>query len=118
MMNTEENTTDATDVTAVDTVTDAVTEQVVDTPEDPEEQPEQQPALADPEPKTYTSDDIDTLIAEAEQRGYLRGRNEQIDRLISTQRPMWQSSAHVSSLPADDTCVVILDNVRPSIWDL
>lgn len=72
---------------------------------------EQPPACADamqaPEPP-----DIDRLIAEAEHRGYMRGRNESIEQLM-----------HSVESPADDGVdrdrpseVLILNNLRESVW--
>lgn len=58
--------------------------------------------------------DIDRLIAEAELRGYMRGRNERIEQLM-----------HPVESPADDGVdpdpdrpseVLILNNLRESVW--
>lgn len=59
--------------------------------------------------------DIDALIAEAEERGYRRGRNEQIENLMGIPPEM-------SSEPDKETTVhpevLILNYFRPSIWDM
>lgn len=61
--------------------------------------------------------EIEALVAEAEERGYLRGRNESIERLmrrpgILEQEP-WQRDACGQS----ETEPMILNNPRVSIWD-
>lgn len=71
--------------------------------------PEQGADEADP--------DIATLIAEAEQRGYLRGRNEAASEMM--ERPaMWQpacpdSPAGRLTSAADS----FLSGLRPGVWD-
>jgi hypothetical protein len=61
--------------------------------------------------------EIEALVAEAEERGYLRGRNESIERLmrrpgILEQEP-WQREAYIQP----ETEPMILNNPRVSIWD-
>ena len=61
--------------------------------------------------------EIEALVAEAEERGYLRGRNESIERLmrrpgILEQEP-WQRETYVRP----ETEPMILNNPRVSIWD-
>ena len=61
--------------------------------------------------------EIEALVAEAEERGYLRGRNESIERLmrrpgILEQEP-WQREAYIQP----ETEPMILNNLRVSIWD-
>ncbi len=61
--------------------------------------------------------EIEALVAEAEERGYLRGRNESIERLmrrpgILEQEP-WQRETYVQP----ETEPMILNNPRVSIWD-
>ena len=60
---------------------------------------------------------ISALIAEAEQRGYLRGRNESIEALM--QRPGMMEHRDTGR-PQDpsDTEPMILGNRRPSIWEM
>lgn len=72
---------------------------------------EEPPACADAAQKPELPD-IDRLIAEAEHRGYMRGRNESIEQLM---RP--------AESPADDGInrdrpseVLILNNLRESVW--
>lgn len=70
-------------------------------------EPEQEPQPAQP--------DIDTLIREAEQRGYLRGRNEQIT--LAMQQPThWESPDSPATAEAEPV-PTILANMRRSVWD-
>lgn len=74
--------------------------------EPPAEEP-QATAVPSPEPP-----DIDRLIAEAEHRGYMRGRNESIEQLM---RPA-DAPADNSGEPDRRTEVLILNNLRESVW--
>lgn len=75
------------------------------------------------EPESETTQDVEAprgaelerLIAEAEERGYRRGRNESISRLM-------EHPAHVDpeldNMPGTgEPEILILANIRPSIWD-
>lgn len=67
--------------------------------------------------KMVNFSEIEALVAEAEERGYLRGRNESIERLmrrpgILEQEP-WQRETYVQP----ETEPMILNNPRVSIWD-
>lgn len=65
--------------------------------------------VSDTIPATQDPADLSRLLDEAEQRGYLRGRNEAITEQIS--RPgLWEE-------PDTSSRVTILDNLRPGIWD-
>lgn len=57
--------------------------------------------------------DIDTLVNEAEQRGYLRGRNEQID-VKMRELNQWQQSPD-NRKPTIET--TILNHPRRSVWE-
>lgn len=63
------------------------------------------------------SPDAETALAEAEQRGYLRGRNERIS--IEMERPsLWEdrnATAAVSDIATDGP--MILSSMSRSIWD-
>lgn len=67
-------------------------------------------------PAGPTTEEIEQMMAEAEQRGYLRGRNEQIEQLMEaptgyeTETP--GEGGHLQGEP------MILGNLKPSIWDL
>lgn len=55
-------------------------------------------------------------VSEAEQRGYTRGRNESIERLMA--RPgVFESLQDDGAVDADMSEVMILNNLRPSVWD-
>lgn len=77
-----------------------------ETPEaEPEEEAEAFDEAGEAAPgRTISEEEYAQAIAEAEQRGYLRGRNEQIDALME------------ESPEADG--VEILQHPRVSIWDL
>lgn len=64
------------------------------------------PADGDPE--------IARLIAEAEQRGYLRGRNEQIEATMMEQPDTAGSPQRDAS---EDSCPGFLSHIRPDFWD-
>ncbi len=71
--------------------------------------PEEAPAVPTPE-------EIEQMMAEAEQRGYLRGRNEQIEQLMEAptgyETETLGEGGHLQGEP------MILGNLKPSIWDL
>lgn len=61
--------------------------------------------------------DIDALIAEAEQRGYLRGRNESIAELMRRPAMMQTITPEPAPEPEPDNEPMILRHRRISIWD-
>lgn len=79
-----------------------------------------EPAAA-PEPAATQEEipDIEARLAEAEQRGYLRGRNERIEALMKEpgiferQPPAGVAAPELNS----DSSPMILNNPRISIWD-
>lgn len=90
--------------------------------------PEAKPAEEQP------SIDLEAKLAEAEQRGYLRGRNENIADLMrqpgclqrQSPRPDRPASAGLAGGPSadrnaeftdSDSTAMILNNLRVSIWD-
>lgn len=68
--------------------------------------PEQGAAAQPPAP--IAADEHQRLIAEAEQRGYLRGRNEAITSRLD--------SPQLLEEPEEPVSVSILGNLRPSVW--
>ena len=61
--------------------------------------------------------DIASLIAEAEERGYLRGRNEQIAMEMRSPS-LWETKREPSeTLEPDKPQPLILNHLRPSVWD-
>ncbi|MDE6448565.1 MAG: hypothetical protein K2L41_00620 [Muribaculaceae bacterium] len=75
------------------------------------------------EPESETTQDVEAprgaelerLIAEAEERGYRRGRNESISRLM--EHPA-RVDPELDNMPgAGEPEILILANIRPSIWD-
>lgn len=97
---------------ADDTVADdSVTAQA----EEPEQEPLQQEPEQLPEQEPEPPIDYERLIAEAEERGYRRGRNESIAELMeqpSSADPML-ATPPTGSAPE----ILILNNIRPSIWE-
>lgn len=81
-------------------------------------QPEEAETEAAPEeaPAAPTPEEIERMVAEAEQRGYLRGRNEQIEQLMEAptgyETETLGEGGHLKGEP------MILGNLKPSIWDL
>jgi len=62
------------------------------------------------------TEEVAKLIEEAENRGYLRGRNEKIEELMSAPgmyRPQRIDESCVPGLPPTE----ILTNMRRSVWD-
>lgn len=57
--------------------------------------------------------DIEALIAEAEARGYERGRNEGIEAWMNEGR----RGRVVAPVPAAESEVMILNNMRRSVWE-
>lgn len=79
----------------------------------PEETQPQQPEEAienQPRPEANEAPDIETLIREAEQRGYLRGRNELIENLRDIPQA-WPDPDDPSSCHLE-----FMNRPRPSIW--
>lgn len=92
----------------------------------PQTPPPESPAPANEEAPADSSQttppaDLETLLADAENRGYLRGRNERISELMREPAVYErQSAAPQPSLPPDwqgDSQPMILNNPRVSIWD-
>jgi hypothetical protein len=74
----------------------------------------------DDQQPTVTQEQLERLVAEAEERGYLRGRNESIAELMK--RPGMFERADADSMSdstdsAGSSEVMILNNLRPSVWD-
>lgn len=79
-------------------------------------------AVKEAEPEN-PSPDLQALLAEAEQKGYLRGRNERIEELMREPQPFERQSSpmrEVSSGFQEGQPIsepLILNNPRVSIWD-
>lgn len=112
-----------TDLTAEPTLPDADTANAPATEpmtDDMADQPAPQPADTQPETAgqpspSPTPDELAAMLAEAEQRGYLRGRNEQIT-LAMKAPALWQEPDNAAG-QHDEFQPAILANLRPSIWD-
>lgn len=79
----------------------------------PAEAPESQES-----PETPEATDIEALLAEAEQRGYLRGRNEAIEASMHTPALLENSRlTRARALEAPDPASLFLSRIRPGVWD-
>jgi len=61
--------------------------------------------------------EIDKLVAQAEERGYLRGRNESIDELMRRPGMMEREPWSRACEQAAESEPMILNNLKVSIWD-
>lgn len=61
--------------------------------------------------------EIEALVAQAEERGYLRGRNENIERLMRQPGMLQQEQWNRETSGQQDSEPMILNNLRVSIWD-
>lgn len=61
--------------------------------------------------------EVEAKIAEAEHRGYLRGLNERAERLMQRPAPGEANIRQKAEYHTDDE-VMILNNIRKSIWDI
>lgn len=130
-MDKEKSTSDAAQ-TATKNLTDALVDIVANaTPEIQENAAEpdesQQEETSDPipseteenpeEPSETESEkpDLEALLAEAERKGYLKGRNERIEELMREPRMFQQLTEPKPSTP--QAAESFLANMRPSIWD-
>lgn len=93
-----------------------VFDDVIENPENPEN-PENGEAVMTANDEENPLD-IDALIAEAEQRGYLRGLNERAEKQL--QRPSVGSAPEQErrEYTAENNEVMILNNIRKSVWDI
>lgn len=79
----------------------------------PAEAPESHESTETPE-----ATDIEALLAEAEQRGYLRGRNEAIEASMHTPALLENSRlTRARALEAPDPASLFLSRIRPGVWD-
>lgn len=69
--------------------------------------------IGDGVPTEEESVDIEALIAEAEARGYERGRNEGIEAWMNEGR----RGRVAEPAPAAESEVMILNNMRRSVWE-
>ena len=66
---------------------------------------------------TEATADVEALIAEAEQRGYMRGRKERIEELMG-EPGLLEPESRGAACGEEPDGVEILRNRRVSIWDL
>lgn len=115
-METQEKNT-ATDTPAITSVAPVENETNVTAPADATDA---QTAKAPDDYAAVSQDDLCRLIAEAEQRGYLRGRNQQIEELIMKPDDLYGLpdgfDSDLDNL-ADDSCPGFLSHIRSDFWD-
>ncbi len=93
----------------IEDVNDMPAEEITETTPEPAE------TTAEDEPEAVlTPNDIDRMVNEAEERGYLRGRNEAVEALMN--RPARQKPTDPDDDDGDDP-VMILREMRRSVWD-
>lgn len=102
------------EMTAVETA-DGVAEETVTETEEQVMPEEAETAIgegtaAPPEPEEAV--DVEALIAEAEARGYERGRNEKIEAWMNEGR-----NGRPAVPAAHESEVMILNNMRKSVWE-
>lgn len=72
------------------------------------------------EASSMSREEIATLIAEAEQRGYLRGRNEAVS-LAMNETSVWSMAGSDSGgkrqQSSSESDTAFLRHIRPSVWD-
>lgn len=69
-----------------------------------------------PAPDDALPPDVEALIAEAEQRGYLRGRNEAIE--VEMRRlSQWENRRNPDDDERNVSQPLILNHLRRSVWD-
>lgn len=63
-------------------------------------------------------EEVDRLVAEAEARGYAKGRNEMLAAGMHTPQ-LWENSCRTAMEEAQkpDPAMKFLSKIRPSIWD-
>lgn len=63
---------------------------------------------------TAPDSDLARMLEEAEQRGYMRGRNERIEEIVM--KPLYDDDYGDDSND-DDSCPGFLTHLRPGFWD-
>ena len=67
-------------------------------------------------PTAYDEEKVRQLVEEAEKRGYLKGRNEQIEEWLKS--PESNSPGQAFDVYSDDeSCPEFLAHIRPGFWD-
>lgn len=74
-------------------------------------QPADQPTAED---QAVSPSDISRMIEEAEQRGYLRGRNEKITETVMSPD---NSQPEACEEDCEDSCPSFLAHIRPGFWE-
>lgn len=68
-------------------------------------------------PRTTEQSTLEAQLAEAEQRGYLRGRNETV-KLEMNERPLWNSDEKPAEQERPNLSIPsILSRIKRSVWD-
>lgn len=103
--------------------TSSPAEQAPDAPEHPvlTAGPDADVAAPAPSASQAAEPDIARLLADAEQRGYLRGLNERAAQAMDTPR-LWANPRRMAqeeqlAAEADDPDFGFLTHIRPGVWD-
>lgn len=104
------------DKTEIDETATATMEPTTEPEAVTEEAAEEPAATATEDEPTavLTPEELDRLVNEAEERGYLRGRNEAVETLMN--RPSHRKPAEAEEDDGEDA-VMILREMRRSVWD-
>ncbi len=95
---------------------DQLNQEATETPQPVAEPQPDLPAETETGLCTPTPPDLEAMLAEAEHRGYLRGRNEQIT--LAMQAPaLWNEGPAMQPDTDTEPQPTILANMRPSIWE-
>ena len=91
-------------------------------PEPPEAEPDPAPGPETPAPpappaSAATGTDMEAAIAEAEQRGYMRGRNERIEELMHRPGIMERPGSQEIHQATTRNDRGFLSHIKVSIWD-
>ncbi len=82
--------------------------------------PEEAPGHEETPASGIDETEVARLVAEAEERGYLRGRNEAIAERME-QPALWENTAGQPSTADDDRdadyASLFLSELRPGVWD-
>ncbi len=82
--------------------------------EDNKQESEATPTSAPTKEETYSWAEIESLVEEARQEGYLRGRNEQIEQVMRRPGIYRSEATSPTPQPVDEP---FLAHIRPSVWD-
>lgn len=95
-----------------------MTDVVPESTEVPQEVTAETPAtdVSEEEPtEVLTPEELEQMVRDAEERGYLRGRNEAVDALM--ERPGCRKPTDGTDENEEEDAVMILREMRRSVWE-